>query len=134
MALRVHVQRDGGNGDMGDVDAIGAQDDNVGRVARFSRPGPFHLSWVRVHFGGSGSGTATMTLKLDSAHGELWDATLWTWTGAGIGSADIFFRVPLDELEHWLFQAGDELCFEWTNPDAGDINWGIEVGLIDATQ
>ncbi|MCK4624060.1 MAG: hypothetical protein KAV00_02030 [Phycisphaerae bacterium] len=134
MPLTVYVQRDGGNGDMGDVDAIGAQDTTVGRVARFFRPKPFYLSWVRVHFSGSGSGTATLTLKLDNAHGELWDATLWTWTGAGIGAADVFFRIPLNELEHWLFQDGDELCFEWTNPDAGNINWGIETGLIDATQ
>jgi len=132
MPLAVHVQRDGGTGDMGDVNTIGAQDDNVGRVARFFRPGRFHLSWVRVHFSGSGSGTATLTLKLDSAHGTLWDVTLWTWTGAGIGSADVFFRIPQDELEHWIFQPGDELVYEWTNPDAGNINWGIETGLIDA--
>ena len=123
---------------MGDVDSVGAQDSTTGRVARFYLDRPYYLSWARVHFAGSGTGTATLTLKVDSQAGPNWDATLRTWTGAGVssaaGDADVFFRVPEDELVHYLFQANDEGVFEWTNPDSGNIIWGIEVGLIDAAQ
>jgi hypothetical protein len=128
----IHFQRDGGTGNMGDVTTIGAQDDTVGRIARFRLPGRFALSFARVHFGGSGTGTATLSLKVDSHAGALWDCTIWEWTGAGKG-ADINHRIPKDEQEHFTFEAGDELVFEWTNPDSGNITWGIEVGLKDAS-
>lgn len=127
------TQRDGGTADMGNVTQFGTQSDVVSRVARFWRPGRFAFVWARIHFGGSGTGTATLTLKLDSNSGTQWDTTLWTWEGSGAG-ADVHFRIPADELMHWVFAAGDELVFEWTNPDSGNITWGIEVGLLDATE
>ena len=136
------IQSDSGTGNMGDVSAIGTQSSTTGRVARFYLEGPFSLAWIRAHFsrpaGGSTNGTASLHLKIDSRLGPAHDHTLMTWTGAGItaavGDSDVHERIPEDELFHYTFAAGDELCFEWTNPSATNVLWGIEVGLLDAAR
>ena len=60
MAYPIEVQRSSGAANMGDVTTIGAQDDTVGRVARFFLPVAFHLSWVRVHFSGAATGSGPL--------------------------------------------------------------------------
>ncbi len=122
------VQRDGGTANMGDVT------DETDRKARFGLTyARFALVLVRAHFGDA-NGTADMTLKLDSTHGQFFDTTLWTFRGVGRtaadGDADRHFRIPADELLHWIFEPGDALVFEWTNPDSGNQHWGLEVGLM----
>ncbi len=112
---------------MGDVT------DETDETARFNLrelglTGKYVLVFMRCHFSGTGSGTADMLLKLDSVHESFYDVTLFTWQAVG-ASTDVFFRVGQDQAAHWVFQDGDELVFEWTNPDSGNIQYGIELGL-----
>ena len=122
------ILRDGGTGDMGDVT------DNENRTARF-RPqdysGRFCVVWVRMHFSGSGTGTATCTMNVDSAAGDSYDVALFEWEAVGKGT-DAVLRIGDtgdNQLAHYLFDAEDDVVFKWTNPDAGNITWGIEIAL-----
>lgn len=90
------------------------------------------LVFARVHFFG-GTGTATLYLYVDSRLGRNFDTNLWQVTSAGTTGNDAFLRILPGEFPHWTFRQGDELVFTWTNPDSGNMAWGIEVGLADAT-
>lgn len=122
---------DSGTGNMGDV-----SDETSG--ARFSLAGtPYVLVWIRVHFGGSVTGDADMAIRIDSRLGTYHDVTLDTVRDAGSGSAgnDVNYRITREEYKDWVFQSGDVLTLEWTNPDGtGNLTWGIEIGLADATK
>lgn len=124
----VIVVRDGGTANMGDVT------DESSLLARFTFPHPFVMVFVRAHFGDA-NGTADMKLKVDSKFGQFFDTTLWTFRDVGRtaadGDADRNFRIPADELMHWVFGPDDALVFEWTNPDSGNIHWGLEVGFVN---
>jgi len=94
----------------------------------------FRIVFVRCHFTG-GSGTAPLAIAIDSTAGATYDATLFTITQAGTGS-DVHFRVTSEELAEpsaWTLQPGDKIKIAWTNPDAGNMTWGLEVGLALAT-
>jgi hypothetical protein len=120
----VVIQFDTGTGDMGSV-----ADD--GLTARFGlEDRPWVLVFIRAHFS-LGTGTANMYIKLNSRLGPYYDVLLNTRTNRGVG-ADDFFRVDRDEYEKWIFQPGDYIVCEWTNPDSGDLAWGLEVGIADA--
>lgn len=103
-------------------------------LAHVIQPGRrFSLLYVRCHFrrtGGAGTDTAAFTLDLDSWRGAAWDVRLFTSAGRGVG-ADVNFRVPVDELHNgaWTFSARDALTFNWTNPDVGEIAFGLVVGI-----
>jgi hypothetical protein len=123
--------RDGGSANMGDVT------DQTDLNARFTLDERFVLVFARCHFGSTGTGTATVSLKRDSWMETNYDVTLDTFDAKGItstaGDADLNFRVENPtELVHYTFEAGDFLVFEWTNPDSGNITWGMEVGLARA--
>ena len=127
----IHIY-DGGTANMGSVT------DETDRKARFSLDGkPFALVFVRAHFGAT-NGTADMTLNIDSGRGKFFDLRKYTFTAVGRtaadGDKDGHLRITQDELIHWTYEAGDEIVFERTNPDTGNQHWGIEVGLIDASQ
>lgn len=90
----------------------------------------WRLVYLRCHFAG-GTGTAPMTLSLDSSAGSAYDAKLFTLTAAGAG-ADVNLRIEGDDTldpSPWTFQTGDALSIAWTNPDSGNLTWGLEVGL-----
>lgn len=94
----------------------------------------FRIVFVRCHFAG-GSGTAPLAIAVDAIPGPAYDATLFTITQAGTGS-DVHFRVTGEELAEpsaWTLQPGDKVKIAWTNPDAGNMTWGLEVGLALAT-
>jgi len=94
----------------------------------------FRLVFVRCHFAG-GSGKAPLTVSVDSAAGAEYDARLFTIAKAGAGR-DVNFRLSAEESAEpspWTFQAGDAVRVQWSNPDAGNIIWGLEVGLAIAT-
>lgn len=85
----------------------------------------FRLLFLRMHFRG-GSGTADVTISLDSAAGDEWDATLKTLSAKGIG-ADVNYCPTLDEAAAWQFVDGDGLRIQWTNP--GTVTyWAVEMG------
>jgi hypothetical protein len=87
--------------------------------------GPFRLAYLRVHFGASGS-TADLSVCVDSAAGEAFDARLLLFTSRGPG-ADVNLCVAPDHRlpNGWTFQAGDGLRIAW----AGAGSWGVEVGF-----
>lgn len=93
----------------------------------------FRLVYVRCHFTGN-AGTAPFLLHIDSAAGSAYDAALFTITLAGV-SRDVHLRIgegDVWEPSAWTFQADDALRILWTNPDSGNITWGLDVGLAPA--
>ena len=90
--------------------------------------------YIRCHFVGT-PGTAVLTLSVDSASGSAYDTRLFTITRAGT-NRDVHFRLTAEESREpspWAFQSGDRVRIEWTNPDSGNITWGLEVGLAIAS-
>jgi len=93
----------------------------------------FRLVYVRGHFVG-GAGRADLRISVDSAQGSAFDAHLFTVRVVGTG-ADVHLRLSADESappSAWAFQPGDAVRIEWTNPDSGNMTWGLEVGLAPA--
>ena len=94
----------------------------------------FRLVYLRCHFDGT-SHTEKLTISLDSASGSAHDARLFTITQAGT-NRDVHLRIgggDLAEPSAWTFQAGDGIRIQWTNPDSGNITWGLDVGLALAS-
>jgi len=122
--------RDTGVGDMGDVTDLNS-------VARFwlKDGGKFVLIWAKVKFSG-GTGSATLTLKSDHRDvNELYDFDeVSGWVSMGTdGTPKLDWLVPVEEYPRYVYQAGDVLVWDWTNPDAANMRWTIEMGLADAT-
>ncbi len=94
----------------------------------------FRLVFIRCHFSGT-SGTASFGISVDSASGPAYDTRLFTITQAG-KDEDVHLRIgegDTGEPSAWTFQADDAVRIEWTNPDSGNITWGLEVGLAIAS-
>lgn len=100
----------------------------------FSVDQTFRLVFVRCHFSGTMQ-TGSLKLSLDSTNGTAYDCDLYTITKAGPGH-DVNLRIPAEESVEpsaWTFQSGDAIRIQWTNPDSGNITWGVEVGLAIAS-
>lgn len=100
----------------------------------FSLDCRFRLVFVRCHFAG-GTGTSALTIAVDCGAGSAYDSRLFTITQAGTNQ-DVNFRIGADEVAEpspWMFQAGDAVRIQWTNPDSGNMSWGLEVGLVPAS-
>lgn len=94
----------------------------------------YRLVFVRCHFAGT-SGTAPLAISINSANGSAYDAVLFTVTQAGV-ARDVNLRIgggDADDPSSWTFQTGDAVRVDWTNPDSGNITWGLEVGLAPAS-
>ena len=90
--------------------------------------------FIRCHFSG-GSGTNVFRLSVDSSKGSAYDTCLFKITQAGMDK-DVHLRVTGADTEDpspWTFQDGDEIRLAWTNPDSGNLTWGLEVGLALAS-
>ncbi|MBV6429797.1 MAG: hypothetical protein KIPDCIKN_04372 [Haliscomenobacter sp.] len=90
------------------------------------------LVYVRAHFAG-GTGNASVTIGIDSANGAAYDSTLDTVTARGTG-ADLFYKVPPAESADpspWAIKPGDAYTVRWTNPDAGNMTYGVEAGYVE---
>jgi len=127
---KIVIMRDGGTADMGSL-AFNPTDTEA---QFFIEDGSaFAPVFIRVHFAG-GTGTADVRLNVDSRNESQFDTVLFTFNERGIAStglaADINYRLPEEQLVHWLFQPGDKMTLTWTNPDTGNMSWGAEVGLI----
>jgi hypothetical protein len=72
-----------------------------------------------------------MKMIVDSSHGVFFDNELYTWESVG-EDYDAVLRVVEERLAHFLVDEDDEIVFEWTNPDSGNITWGLEVGYVRA--
>lgn len=118
---------------------MGSTTDNTNHLARFWLDGGnsrFVVSGFEAHFGSTGSGTAELSVKRDSGYGRAWDTELYVESTAGIDN-DVFVRIPEEEMKNWVFDRvaatdvyGDQLVFEWTNPDSGNISWAIRVEVL----
>ncbi len=119
-----------GQGDMGDVS-------DKASPARFRLRDAVKKGYVlvsfKVHVSG-GSGTATLTLRVDHAKGSNFDVVEATTlnpigTGAG-GKTDHTWVVPRDEYPHYSWSQESELVAVWTDPDGSKATrWGIEIKL-----
>lgn len=98
---------------------------------------PFVLVYVRAWFSG-GTGDADMELKqaIASEPSGLFDNVIRKFPDCGTDGDDfVDFRVSDDdEYAHWKWDAGDELVFEWTNPNSGTMVWKLEIGLAPIGQ
>ena len=102
--------------------------------ATFSLDRRFCLVFVRCHFAG-GTGTAAFTISVDSTRGSAYDAKLFTITQAGVNK-DVNLRIGGNDAvdpSAWTFQPGDKVWIQWTDPDSGNMTWGLEVGLALAS-
>lgn len=94
------------------------------------------LAWVRCHFvrlQSSGTEIADFSISVDGSEGlgTRFDTKLYTVENAGVG-ADVNLRIPQNEQEHWIVTGGlhpDNLQFAWTNPDAADIEWALQLAV-----
>ena len=114
-----------GTGNMGDVT-------NDRSTTRFSLSTKFVLVYVVAKFSG-GTSSAKMTLKRDHRDTSgLFDFTEFEWAdNVGTdGEAIVSTRIPIDEYPRYVYQPGDVLVLEWTNPNTQ--RWAVEVGLADA--
>lgn len=122
------IQR--GDNDMGDVA------DGENRIARFVvTQNNLSLLFIRINFT-DGSGAADLVLYLDKQSNKVIPRTkfeLLEWSSVGVLN-QVHTRITLDERDAWQFMEGDELVFEWTNPDPGIMLWAIEVGLTGSNQ
>jgi len=121
-------QRATGLSDMGDVTD----------PASTARYGLDVTRWCVVAARGTfsaGTGTATLYFKIDHRDATgLYDTTLWSIPSVGTdGDAAPQLRVMPEELVWWTCFRGDQICLEWTNPDDGTMRWGMELGLVDAS-
>ncbi len=90
----------------------------------------YRVVFVRCHFTGT-AGTNQFALSVDSAAGSAYDTELFTISQAG-KDKDVHLRVSGEDLANpspWTFGSGDRIRIQWTNPDSGNITWGLEVGL-----
>lgn len=100
----------------------------------FSLDRKYRLVFIRCHFVG-GTGTAAFTISVDSDSGSAFDTRLFTITQAGTNK-DVNLRIAGDDTADpapWTFQAGDGIRVQWTNPDSGNMSWGLEVGVALAS-
>jgi hypothetical protein len=92
---------------------------------------------LRVTFAG-GSGSATLSLKVDHRSGPSFDRTVYSFPAVGTGGANIEFRIDADERDTFLFfydyqlLVRDELVLIWTDPDGGKATtWAVSADLRD---
>ena len=133
---------DTGTGDMGSLAYLTDSDTN--NAARFGLDEMYVLYALRAHFTGT-AGIADLTINVDHGAGPRYDFSLAVIegdAGTGVGveavtlrSLDVNFRVQEDELGHWRFDGtrNDLIVPTWTNPDSGNITWGIECMLLPVT-
>lgn len=123
---RLQLYHDSGSSHMGSMDYL--VEDDVNDKARWEvKCERASLSSLRVHFAG-GTGTADLTIRVDSHLGEAYDMTLHTIEDAGTGY-DVNFRVPIEQAEHFYVCKGDFVVLTWTNLDPGNMKWGAELAL-----
>lgn len=105
---------------------------NIGHT--FSLDRKYRVVFVRCHFSGA-PGTADLTISLDSLNGSAFDTRLFSVLDVGVDN-DVHLRIgdgDTIEPSAWTFQVNDAIRIDWTNPDSGNITWGLEVGLVLAS-
>jgi len=96
---------------------------------------PYRLVYARCHFSG-GTGVAEIKASAVSHQGSEWNHELYKDVSAGCSASgvsdDCNMRFEQQETawpSPWSFCGRDSLKFSWTNPNAGTMTWGLEVGV-----
>lgn len=118
----------------------------IGNIAQKFEPNPglgYRLVMVRCHFlraSGSGTDVANLIMSVDSERSRndnhsRFNHQIWVFRDVGVSpagvNADAFLWVEPERREAFKFGAHDWLTFAWTNPDSGEIEWGLEVTVED---
>lgn len=125
------------------ADVLFFRDSGVGDMARTFKLTGAHagmrplLVFARCHFVNvAAAGTsvmADMTISVDAEPDSEFDTPygceLLIIEDAGLGF-DVNWKLPVFEESRWVLQQGAGYHFAWTNPDADDIGWGLEVGIF----
>jgi hypothetical protein len=93
----------------------------------------FRLIYVRCHFTG-GTGGAAFTVSVGSAKGTAYDCQLLKRNNKGTGF-DVFETIAISNADPspWTIDTGDSVNIKWTNPDSGNMTWGLECGFALAS-
>jgi hypothetical protein len=109
---KLDIRYEKGTSHMGSLAAV--TDENYAARFKVEEAREAILS-LRVHFAG-GVGTAVLKVFVVGTGTELqWD-------------------VPEDELRGYYVDVGDEIVLTWTNPDDGNMEWGVELALCRCDQ
>jgi len=101
--------------------------------------GKHSLSYLRVHFEReAGSGDALDTLRINIVQRETsrrrsdyFNFQLYQIPNVGVESVyDVNFRVPDEQLRHFLIDGSQAFNLTWTSGDGSNIRWAYEMGLI----
>jgi hypothetical protein len=104
--------------------------EGVGNIDQdFGLPVKFRLVFMRGHFTG-GTGDATLTIRQTSRKNNLYNVVIAELEDVGTTTnSDVHYRVHDWVRDSFVFEGGDFVHIGWTNPDSGDMSYGIEVGL-----
>ncbi len=107
--------------------------DNMAEVVPPAPPGgDWALVSVEVHFSrasGSGTSTAALTLSRFREADEKFNTELYSIAAAGDAN-DVALKIGDDERRAWSFEQADQVKVSWTNPDSGNLWWGLTVGYM----
>jgi hypothetical protein len=117
----------------GDGDMATVTDD--GPNPSFGLDTAFVLTAIRA-WTTSGTGDADLTIyqKIASERSGNFDKTIRTLKDFGATNRFHDWRIDVKEQHHWVFDAGDFIVPDWTNPAAGTMTWAMEVQVRRPTQ
>lgn len=131
------------------ISNMGDARDRHNKTARFSFPrSEWTLAYVRAKFG-NGTGSATLTLKVDNGDTTsfdesntqgLYDWTVAQWENMGVDATDdnvksvLYNPIAKDDFHLYTFLPNEELIFEWENPNDGVMRWALEIGVMPVEQ
>jgi hypothetical protein len=108
------------------------QDQGTGDIDHaYGLPADYYPVFLRVHFEritGSGTDTAELVFRADDQADGAQNHIVWRRAARGV-DADVNLRFAPDWRETHVRSGGTKLRVAWTNPDAGDIRWGLQMGL-----
>jgi hypothetical protein len=111
------------------------RDDMTADTAAFGLRGDgWCLVAARLHFtGGAGTATCTLSVVNQDDTEEAYNCDLYEFADALGTGTDGHISIESEgwELLHaFSFRPNQRAVFSWTNPDADDMQWGIELGMI----
>lgn len=110
----------------GDGDMATVTDD--GPNPSFTFDTPFVLTAIRAWAtGGANSADLTIYQKIAAERSGVFDKTIRILKNFGATNRFFHWRIQISDEHHWVFDAGDSIVPDWTNPDPGNMVWALEV-------
>jgi hypothetical protein len=114
-------RRRSGDGDMATVTADGPN-------PSFTFDTPFVLTAIRAWAtGGAGNADLTIYQKIAAERSGVFDKTINIMRNFGATHRFFHWRIQVTDEHHWVFDAGDSIVPNWTNPDPGNMTWALQV-------